>query len=49
VWDEESGELHRELEGLDGLGVTATTTFLSPDGQQPKARGGGGRGLSAGV
>jgi WD40 repeat protein len=37
VWDAESGELHRELEGFGGDdGVTALVTFLSPDGQQPR-------------
>jgi WD40 repeat protein len=36
VWDEESGELHRELEGFEDSSVTALTTFLSPDGQQPR-------------
>jgi WD40 repeat protein len=36
VWDEESGELHRELEGFEGTYFTALATFLSPDGQQPR-------------
>jgi hypothetical protein len=36
VWDEESGELHRELEGCKDLWLTAMTTFLSPDGQQAR-------------
>jgi WD40 repeat protein len=37
VWDEESGELHRELEGWGGgYGITVLATFLSPDGQQPR-------------
>jgi WD40 repeat protein len=34
--DEESGELHRELEGFGGYPVTALATFLSADGQQPR-------------
>jgi WD40 repeat protein len=33
VWDEESGQLHRELEGF-GDYVAALASFLSPDGQQ---------------
>jgi hypothetical protein len=36
VWDEESGELHRELKGFGSWAVTALATFLSPDGQQPR-------------
>jgi WD40 repeat protein len=36
VWDEESGELHRQLEGFPGGQVEALATFLSPDGQQPR-------------
>jgi WD40 repeat protein len=36
VWDEESGELHRELHGFPGGQVAALTTFLSPDGHQPR-------------
>jgi WD40 repeat protein len=36
VWEEESGRLHRELEGLEGLHVSALASFLSPDGQQPR-------------
>jgi WD40 repeat protein len=37
VWDEESGELHRELEDFRVYcGVSALATFLSPDGQQPR-------------
>jgi WD40 repeat protein len=36
VWDEESGELHRELEGSDTAHVTALATYLSTDGQQPR-------------
>jgi WD40 repeat protein len=36
VWDEESGELHRDLEGFGcAYCVTALASFLSPDGQQP--------------
>jgi WD40 repeat protein len=44
VWDEESGELHRELEGLEGHDVEALATFLSPDGQQVRLVAGSGRG-----
>jgi WD40 repeat protein len=38
VWDEESGQLHRELEGFpEGIwSITALATFLSADGQQPR-------------
>jgi WD40 repeat protein len=36
VWDEESGVLHREIEGFEHCSVTALATFLSPDGQQPR-------------
>jgi WD40 repeat protein len=37
VWDEESGQLHRELEGFGAYcSVEALATFLSPDGQQPR-------------
>jgi WD40 repeat protein len=37
IWDEESGELHRELEGFENyVGFTSLATFLSPDGQQPR-------------
>jgi WD40 repeat protein len=35
VWDAESGELHRELEGFGGRCVKSLASFLSPDGQQP--------------
>jgi WD40 repeat protein len=41
VWDEESGALHRELEGLEGHDVKALATFLSSDGQQPRLVAGG--------
>jgi WD40 repeat protein len=34
MWDEESGQLHRELEGFEGQYVCALATFLSADGQQ---------------
>jgi hypothetical protein len=45
VWDEESGELHRELEGFgDWCCVTAVASFLSADGQQPRLMASGGRG-----
>jgi WD40 repeat protein len=38
VWDEESGELHRELEieGFGGSAVSNMVCFVSPDGQQPR-------------
>jgi WD40 repeat protein len=37
VWDEESGALHRELEGFGSdYPVTALASFLSADGQQPR-------------
>jgi WD40 repeat protein len=36
VWDEESGELHRELGGFEHCCVEALATFLSADGQQPR-------------
>jgi WD40 repeat protein len=38
VWDaEESGQLHRELDGFRGAyPVTALASLLSPDGQQPR-------------
>jgi WD40 repeat protein len=36
VWDEESGELHRELEGFPSRHVDTLATFLSADGQQPR-------------
>jgi WD40 repeat protein len=35
VWDAESGELHRDLEGFEGEPVMGLASFLSPDGQQP--------------
>jgi WD40 repeat protein len=34
VWDEESGQLHRELEGSGEFRVTALVSYLSPDGQE---------------
>jgi WD40 repeat protein len=34
VWDAESGELHRELEGFEGSNATTMETFPSADGQQ---------------
>jgi WD40 repeat protein len=36
VWDEESGELHRELEGFPGGQVGALATFPSADAQQAR-------------
>jgi WD40 repeat protein len=36
VWDEESGEPHRELEGFEEEPVMGLACFLSPDGQQPR-------------
>jgi WD40 repeat protein len=36
VWDEESGELHRELEGFGDYEATCLAGFLSADGQQPR-------------
>jgi WD40 repeat protein len=44
VWDEESGELHRELEGFPSGHVDTLATFLSPDGQQPRLVAGSGDG-----
>jgi WD40 repeat protein len=44
MWDEESGELHRELQGFPGGQVEALATFLSPDGQQPRLGAGSERG-----
>jgi WD40 repeat protein len=44
VWDEESGELHRELEDFGGYMVTALGCFLWADGQQPRLVAGSGRG-----
>jgi WD40 repeat protein len=43
VWDEESGELHRELEGFadaENNGVSALVSFLSADGKQPRLMAG---------
>jgi WD40 repeat protein len=37
VWDEESGELHREIKGFEDSGDSgALATFRSADGQQPR-------------
>jgi WD40 repeat protein len=36
VWDEESGELHREFQGFTEATIGSLTFFLSPDGQQPR-------------
>jgi WD40 repeat protein len=36
VWDDGSGQLHRELEGFGTHSVEAVASFLSPDGQQPR-------------
>jgi WD40 repeat protein len=36
VWDEESGELHRELDDLGGYTSDALASFLSADGQQAR-------------
>jgi WD40 repeat protein len=36
VWDEESGELHRELESPRGSSFATLASFLSADGQQPR-------------
>jgi hypothetical protein len=36
VWDDESGALHRELEGCKDFRLTAMTSFLSADGQQAR-------------
>jgi WD40 repeat protein len=36
VWDEESGQLHRELESFRGYSATALATSRSADGQQPR-------------
>jgi WD40 repeat protein len=45
VWDEESGELHRELADFGVYtSVTALATFPSPDGQQPRLVAGSSRG-----
>jgi WD40 repeat protein len=44
VWDEESGELHRELEASGDSSVSALASFLSPDGQQPRLVAGSGGG-----
>jgi WD40 repeat protein len=43
VWDEESGVLHRELQGFDHH-FTVLASFLSRDGQQPRLVAGSGRG-----
>jgi WD40 repeat protein len=45
VWDAESGELHRELQGFGAFsGVSALASFLSPDGPQPRLVAGSGGG-----
>jgi WD40 repeat protein len=45
VWDEESGALHRELEGFDIAAHTCVlATFTSADGQQPRLVAGSQRG-----
>jgi WD40 repeat protein len=44
VWDEESGELHRELENFAGQPVSALASFLSPDGQQSRLVAGSTKG-----
>jgi WD40 repeat protein len=36
VWDPESGQLHRELEGFTSADVLALVSHLSADGQQPR-------------
>jgi WD40 repeat protein len=45
VWDEESGQLHGELEGFGAFcSVEALASFLSADGQQPRLVAGSDRG-----
>jgi hypothetical protein len=44
VWDEESGELHRELEPLGLFRLTALASFLSADGQQARLVAGSSNG-----
>jgi WD40 repeat protein len=44
VWDEESGQLHRELDDFGGYTIDAVASFLSADGQQPRLVAGSGRG-----
>jgi WD40 repeat protein len=44
VWDEESGELHRELQGPRGSSLDVLASFVSADGQQPRVVAGSGRG-----
>jgi WD40 repeat protein len=44
VWDEDSGELHRELEGFPLAPVWALATFRSTDGQQVRLAAGEVRG-----
>jgi WD40 repeat protein len=45
VWDEASGQLHRELESLGDPGVAALATFPSTDGQQIRLVAACNRGL----
>jgi hypothetical protein len=40
VWDAESGQLHRELEGFTMSWVTAMTTFTSANGQEARLAAG---------
>jgi WD40 repeat protein len=44
VWDEESGQLHRELERFPTAPVYALATFVSADGQQVRLAAGDVRG-----
>jgi WD40 repeat protein len=44
VWDEESGQLHRELEGFGGPEVSQMATYTSADGQQHRLVAGSFRG-----
>jgi WD40 repeat protein len=44
VWDAESGQLHRTLDGFEYYGITALASFLSADGQQARLVAGSGRG-----
>jgi WD40 repeat protein len=45
VWDEESGELHRELQGSRGTSLDVLSSFVSADGQQPRLVAGWSDGL----
>jgi WD40 repeat protein len=36
VWDAESGQLHRQLEGSEGNAIMALASFVSADGQQAR-------------